>query len=117
MPTFSPVRRISVAEAARQIPGKSGERFAVVFEHGTLEVELYQPRDVDPQQPHLRDEVYIVAAGSGTYVVGSERLTFGPGDFLFAPAGVPHRFEYFSQDLSVWVFFYGPEGGEKPATP
>jgi mannose-6-phosphate isomerase-like protein (cupin superfamily) len=117
MPTFSPVRKISVAEAARQIPGQSGERFAVVFEHGTLEVELYQPRDVDPQQPHRRDEVYIVAAGSGTYVVGSERLTFGPGDFLFAPAGVPHRFEYFSQDLSVWVFFYGPDGGEKPPSP
>ena len=117
MPTFSPLRRISVAEAARQIPGPSGERYAVMFEHGSLEVELYQPRDIDPQQPHRRDEVYIVASGSGTYVVGSERLTFGPGDFLFAPAGVPHRFEYFSQDLAVWVIFYGPDGGERPGTP
>ena len=117
MPTFSITRRISVAEAARNIPGTSGERFAVVFEHGSLEVELYQPRGIDPQQPHRRDEVYIVAVGSGTYVVGSERLTFGPGDFLFAPAGVPHRFEYFSQDLTLWVLFYGPDGGEGPAAP
>jgi hypothetical protein len=23
-----------------------------------------------------------------------------------------HRFENFSDDLAVWVFFYGPEGGE-----
>jgi mannose-6-phosphate isomerase-like protein (cupin superfamily) len=42
-------------------------------------------------------------------------MTFGPGDFLFAPAGVVHRFEFFSQDLTLWVIFYGPEGGEKPA--
>ncbi|HZF14327.1 MAG TPA: cupin domain-containing protein [Steroidobacteraceae bacterium] len=115
MSSFSANRRISVADAARQIPGSSGERYAVVFEHGTLEVELYQPREVDSQQPHRRDEAYIVATGSGTFVVGSERLTFGPGDFLFAPAGVPHRFEYFSSDLSVWVIFYGPDGGEKPS--
>jgi hypothetical protein len=25
---------------------------------------------------------------------------------------VTHRFEEFSDDLAVWVFFYGPEGGE-----
>jgi hypothetical protein len=23
-----------------------------------------------------------------------------------------HRFEPFSPDFAVWVFFYGPEGGE-----
>ena len=51
-------------------------------------------------------------AGSGTYVVGNERMTFGPGDFLFAPAGVVHRFEYSSRDLTAWVIFYGPEGGD-----
>jgi hypothetical protein len=28
------------------------------------------------------------------------------------PAGVVHRFEEFSNDVVVWVFFYGPEGGE-----
>jgi mannose-6-phosphate isomerase-like protein (cupin superfamily) len=117
MSTFGLARRISLADAARQIPGSSGERQAVVFEHGTLEVQLYQPRGVDPQQPHRRDEAYVVVAGSGTFVVGSERLTFGPGDFLFAPAGVPNRFEYFSQDLSVWVLFYGPEGGEESPAP
>jgi hypothetical protein len=26
---------------------------------------------------------------------------------------VPHRFEDFSGDLTVWVLFYGPEGGEE----
>ncbi len=40
------------------------------------------------------------------------RQKFGPGDFLFAPAGVSHRFEEFGADLVVWVLFYGPEVGE-----
>jgi hypothetical protein len=31
---------------------------------------------------------------------------------LFAAAGAVHRFENFSGDLTVWVMFYGPEGGE-----
>jgi hypothetical protein len=30
------------------------------------------------------------------------------------PAGVVHRFESFSNDLVVWVLFYGPVGGEAP---
>jgi mannose-6-phosphate isomerase-like protein (cupin superfamily) len=42
-------------------------------------------------------------------------MSFGPGDFLFAPAGSVHRFEYFSRDLTVWVIFYGPDGGEIPS--
>jgi mannose-6-phosphate isomerase-like protein (cupin superfamily) len=105
-------RRISIEEARAAIPGPNGERYAVLLERGQLEVELYQPRDVDPQQPHRRDEVYVVVEGSGTFVVGNERMTFGRGDFLFAPAGVVHRFEYFSHDLTLWVIFYGPEGGE-----
>jgi hypothetical protein len=37
---------------------------------------------------------------------------FGPTDILFAAAGVEHRFENFSGDLTLWVLFYGPEGGE-----
>jgi hypothetical protein len=30
------------------------------------------------------------------------------------PAAVTHRFEEFTDDLAVWVFFYGLEGGEVP---
>jgi hypothetical protein len=35
-----------------------------------------------------------------------------PGELLFVPAGVVHRFEDFSDDFATWVMFYGPEGGE-----
>ena len=104
--------QVTLAEALRRVPDAHGKRFSVVLEHGTLSVEIYAPRGADPQTPHTRDEVYVVMSGSGQFVNGAERHPFGPGDVLFVSAGVPHRFEDFSDDLAVWVIFYGPEGGE-----
>ncbi len=87
--------------------------FIKLFSHGTLEVEIYKPERVDLQKPHTRDEVYVVSAGSGEFVCGNERGPVAGGDVLFVPAGVEHRFLNFTNDFSTWVFFYGPEGGEK----
>ena len=103
---------LTVAEAIAQLPGPKGERFVELFRHGSLSVELYAPRGVDPQGPHTRDEVYAVVRGNGWFRNGDDRHRFGPGDVLFVPAGVVHRFEEFTDDMMVWVFFYGPEGGE-----
>jgi len=105
-------RRATVTDAMEQLPGPGGERFAEVLGHGSMEVEIYAPRNTDPQTPHTRDELYVVVSGTGKFINGPERHSFGPGDVLFVPAGVEHRFEDFSADLAVWVIFYGPEGGE-----
>jgi mannose-6-phosphate isomerase-like protein (cupin superfamily) len=102
----------TAAELQRQLPGPAGQRFAVAVERGSLSIELYAPRGSDPQQPHTRDEVYVVIAGRGEFVNGSERHAFAPGDLMLVPAGVEHRFEQFTDDLAVWVVFYGPEGGD-----
>jgi mannose-6-phosphate isomerase-like protein (cupin superfamily) len=109
------VPRLTPAEALARLPGPGGKRFVKLYEHGTLQVEIYAPRGKDPQQPHTRDEIYIVVAGRGSFVEGEERYPFAPGDLLLVPAGVVHRFEDFSDDLAVWVLFYGPEGGEARA--
>jgi mannose-6-phosphate isomerase-like protein (cupin superfamily) len=105
-------RLLKVAEALKHLPAPEGKRFATVFEHGSLSVEIYAPRGADPQQPHTRDEIYFVTAGSGEYVCGATRTKFAPTDLLFAAAGLEHRFENFTDDLAVWVIFYGPGGGE-----
>jgi mannose-6-phosphate isomerase-like protein (cupin superfamily) len=105
-------RRATVAGAMDLLPGPDGARFVKVMGYGTMEVEVYAPRGRDPQQPHTRDELYFVVSGSGEFVNGPDRHPFGPGDALFVPAGVEHRFEDFTDDLVVWVVFYGPEGGE-----
>ncbi|WP_119462391.1 cupin domain-containing protein [Rhodospirillaceae bacterium SYSU D60014] len=107
-------RRATVADLLGRLPRPNGERFAVAFERGSLTVELYAPRGSDPQKPHDRDEVYVVMHGSGEFVCRDDRFDFGPGDLLFAPAGAVHRFENFTGDLTVWVIFYGPRGGELP---
>lgn len=111
----SATAHLETAPALRRLPGAAGERFVSLFRHGTLLVELYAPRGRDPQIPHTRDEVYVVVQGSGTFYNGRERHAFASGDCLFVAAGVEHRFEDFSDDLVVWVIFYGPEGGEESA--
>lgn len=93
-------------------PPPAGNLAVPVFRHGSLEVELYQPRDRDPQKPHRRDESYVVVRGTGLFFDGSRTRPVGPGDFLFVPAGQVHRFEDFSEDFAVWVLFHGPDGGE-----
>ncbi len=87
--------------------------FVNLFNHGSLSVEVYKPNKVDLQQPHTKDEVYIIISGSGEFLNDGKRTTFKVGDFLFVPAGIEHRFENFTDDFSTWVLFYGPEGGEK----
>ncbi|WP_394749886.1 cupin domain-containing protein [Spongiimicrobium salis] len=105
--------KIDKKEALQQL-GQQDSPFLELFTHGSLSIEIYKPKGVDLQQPHSRDEVYVIIAGTGEFLNNGIRTNFAPGDFLFVPAGIPHRFENFSPDFSTWVIFYGPEGGEKP---
>ena len=77
-----------------------------VFRHGTLEVEFYKPQGVDRQQPHTRDEVYVVLSGRGTLEVEGDTLRLHEGDAAFVPAGADHRFTGY-EGLSVLVVFAG----------
>ena len=104
--------RFTVDDALASLPTPQGKRFTSVFRHGTMLIELYAPRGVDPQEPHTRDELYVVISGTGTFLNGTARTAFGPGDILFVPAGREHRFVDFTDDFAAWVMFYGPEGGE-----
>jgi mannose-6-phosphate isomerase-like protein (cupin superfamily) len=103
--------KATISDALSRIPGPGGERFAIVFENGDLVAELYAPRGIDHQEPHSRDELYIVIKGKGDFIYGASRLRFEPGDFLYVPAGAVHRFENFTDDLLLWAIFYGPDGG------
>lgn len=108
---------LSLATALSRLQQSDSARSVLLFEHGTLQVKMYVPRGsngelIDPQTPHTRDELYVVARGSGVFFNGESRRKFEVGDLIFAPAGSQHRFEDFSEDFAVWVMFYGPEGGE-----
>jgi mannose-6-phosphate isomerase-like protein (cupin superfamily) len=104
--------RYTVEKALDLVGASEDGAYGILLEHGTLELGYYKPDRVDPQQPHTRDEIYIVQSGSGIFVCGDERNPFEAGEALFVPAGIEHRFENFTQDFAAWVMFYGPEGGE-----
>ena len=103
--------RLTVQRGIERL-NESGELFTTLFCHGSLEIEIYRPQGEDLQEPHTRDEVYVVISGSGFFVNGETRQPFEAGEVLFVPAGAQHRFENFSEDFATWVVFYGPEGGE-----
>ena len=94
--------------AALALPLPEGRRSAEVFVDGDLEIRLYAPRNDDPQTPHDRDELYVVASGHGKFRVGERVHAFAPGALLYVAAHEVHRFEDFSDDFAAWVVFYGP---------
>jgi hypothetical protein len=103
---------VSLLEALSKGPPPAGNLAVPIFAHGSLEVEMYRPEGIDPQKPHDRDEVYLVARGTGVFVDSSVRRVVEAGSFVFVAAGERHWFEDFSSDFACWVFFYGPSGGE-----
>ena len=105
------MNRLTITNALQSL-GNEGLPYKELFQHGSLSIEIYKPEGFDDQEPHDRDEVYVIASGSGDFINGGSREKFEPGEVLFVPAGVVHRFEDFTQDFSAWVFFYGPIGGE-----
>jgi mannose-6-phosphate isomerase-like protein (cupin superfamily) len=106
---------IRLAEAQAGIPGPACEHSVSCLQRGTLNVKLSLPVPPNRQTPHEQDEVYVVIRGRGVLLHDGGRDPFEAGDLLFVAAGTEHHFEDFTEDLAVWVVFYGPPGGEVPA--
>ena len=97
--------RLTPALALEKIATLGSQRWVTMFEQKNLELEFYAPRGSDPQQPHTRDEMYFIFSGSAVFVKGTERWTVGPGEVIFAAAGVAHHFEEISGDFATWAVF------------
>jgi len=110
--------KVSLEDLLARIPGPptkqwpDGARYAVGFAHGSMTLEYYAPVGSDPQQPHKRDEIYIIQSGTARFLLEDEAMSLAAGDAVFVPAGASHRFEDFSADFGTWVVFWGPDGGE-----
>jgi mannose-6-phosphate isomerase-like protein (cupin superfamily) len=112
MNTTDRSRVIHLADARAGIPGPAGEHSVSVLQRGTLDLKLSLPVNPNRQTPHEQDEIYMIVRGRGVLVHDGKRDAFTPGDIMFVAAGTEHCFEDFSDDLAVWVVFYGPRGGE-----
>ena len=86
--------------------GEAGTDYVELIEDKQFDLGLYQPVDVDPQTPHARDELYIVAKGTGRFTCAGQTKPFAPGDVFFVPARIELRFVEFSHDFATWVIFF-----------
>lgn len=87
--------RATLGEAA-ETPPEAERPAALLMAHGSMELLYDAPEGRDPQPPHDRDQVYVVARGEGSFLRDGERVRFGVRDAIFVPA---HRFENFSGDF------------------
>ena len=78
----------------------------------TMSAGLYalNAGELDTQNAHPQDELYVVVTGRGAITVGEESSMVARGTVVFVPAGVPHHFHHISEDLRVLVVFSPPEG-------
>ena len=105
-------RVIRLADAQARIPGPAGEHAVEMLQRGSLKLKLSMPVPPNVQSPHEQDELYVIMQGHGVLFHDGNRDSVATGDAIFIAAGTEHHFESFSNDLTVWVIFYGPIGGE-----
>lgn len=98
---------ITKEEAIAALEDSAPQPFVTLLRQGELEVEYYKPDQVDNQLPHEKDELYVIASGSGEFVLEDKRYDVKVHDVLFVKAGQEHRFVNFTDDFATWVIFYG----------
>lgn len=101
------MKNITRSEAMKAVTS-GATIYTRLLQESSGDIGFYRPRPTDSQEPHARDEVYVVASGTGTFVCAGQRTTFEPGDVLFVPRGVEHQFEDFDDEFATWVIFLGP---------
>ena len=66
--------------------------------------------EVDEQEPHTEDEIYVCTTGRARFVTPSGECDVGPGTVIFVPAREEHRFVDIVERLSLVVVFAPAEG-------
>ena len=85
-------------------PPARGERFEALLSHKNLVVERIvssaenQPAESVQQQ----DEWVLLIRGTALLSMAGETFSLNAGDYLFIPAGVPHRVEQTSNG-ALWL--------------
>jgi mannose-6-phosphate isomerase-like protein (cupin superfamily) len=98
---------IRIREVERRLEAGNGG-YEIVHTSPGMEIGVYVlvAPEPDRQQPHDRDEVYVVLAGRGTLQVEGDEVDVKEGDAVFVPAGADHQFIGY-EGLSVLVVFAG----------
>jgi quercetin dioxygenase-like cupin family protein len=57
---------------------------------------------------HTEDEAFLMVEGEATFEVGDQTVQAGPGDYLFGPRDIPHRW---STETGARLFYLLSPGG------
>jgi mannose-6-phosphate isomerase-like protein (cupin superfamily) len=89
---------------------QAGPAYLEFLRSETFELGLYElaAGSEDTQRPHDEDEVYVVVAGRGRFIVDGDDVAVGPGSILFVEKHAVHRFHSIEEDLSIVVAFSPP---------
>jgi quercetin dioxygenase-like cupin family protein len=95
---------------------RDGQRWRELLRVPSLSMGLYRLRagQVDEQQPHTEDEVYVVLSGKASFRAEGQQQAVVPGSVIFVERAVEHRFVDITEELTVLVFFAPPEGSLNP---
>src|SRR5690606_33937364 len=66
--------------------------------------------------PHIHrreDETFYLVEGSLTFLLGPERVTAGPGDFVNVPRGTVHCFRNDGDGVARMILTFTPSGIER----
>lgn len=79
------------------VGSREGKHYkATLFQGAHLMIGLncLDPGQTQPVHDHAEaDKVYVVMEGTGHFILGGETREAGPGEIVWAPAGVPHGVE------------------------
>jgi quercetin dioxygenase-like cupin family protein len=94
---------------------RNNQRWGEFLRVPSLSMGLYRLKtgQVDEQQPHTEDEVYLVLSGKASFRTSGQEQTVVFGSLIFVEKNVEHRFVDITEDLTVLVFFAPAEGSLK----
>jgi mannose-6-phosphate isomerase-like protein (cupin superfamily) len=101
---------VAAIEAEVERARRSPEGWVEFLRVATMSAGVYvlAAGAADRQSPHSEDELYVVVRGHGRIQHGSVDAEVNPGDALFVPAHVPHRFHSITEELVLLVVFAPP---------
>jgi len=75
------------------------------LEHLQVGILRLRPGEIDTQEPHSTDEVYLVLEGDGLIEIGNKSYDLNKDLFIYVPAQVKHRFHGNKQEILALYFF------------
>jgi mannose-6-phosphate isomerase-like protein (cupin superfamily) len=75
------------------------------LQHLQVGILRLKPGEIDTQEPHASDEIYLVLEGDGFIEIGKKQYALKKDLFIYVPANVKHKFNGNTKEILVLYFF------------